>query len=170
MQRTTRTNNTQPNRSTLSQTNRMASSQTRVTNTQGNRGTNGQTRTSTTRQPSPQQAAPQQKRPVKNQPKDRLGQAIVSMIFGIFGIILFVMSCFMLNYSSRYYTPSPGTMLTIFLAFIINASGFILGIRARNSTNGRGMAIAGITLTSFPFVIMTLFFVATIIGTFSMWM
>ncbi|PPA88404.1 hypothetical protein C4A76_08620 [Brevibacillus laterosporus] len=170
MQRTTRTTSNQSNRSTFNQTNRTVSSQTRVTNTQGNRGTNSQMRTMTNQQSSPQQKTTQQKRPVKNQPQDRLGQAVVSLIFGIFGIILFLMSWFMLNYNSRYYTVSPGTMLTIFLAFIINVTGFILGIRARNSSKGRGMAIAGITLTSLPFVVMTLFFVATIIGMFRLWM
>ncbi|GIP57174.1 hypothetical protein [Paenibacillus woosongensis] len=103
----------------------------------------------------------------KKQPVDRLGQAVVSLIFGIFGMLLFLLSCIKLNMDSQYsYTTSPGTMFTIVLAYIVNTVGFILGIRARRSTKGRGMAIAGITLTALPFVLMTLFIGGAIILTF----
>ncbi|GAA0133475.1 hypothetical protein YSY43_03150 [Paenibacillus sp. YSY-4.3] len=103
----------------------------------------------------------------KKQPVDRLGQAVVSLIFGIFGMFLFLLSCIMMNIDSQYsYTTSPGTMFTIVIAYIVNTVGFILGIRARRSTKGRGMAIAGITLTALPFVLMTLFIGGAIILTF----
>ncbi|WP_019639320.1 hypothetical protein [Paenibacillus fonticola] len=103
----------------------------------------------------------------KKQPVDRLGQAVVSLIFGIFGIFLFLLSCIKMNIDSQYsYTTSPGTMVTIVIAYIVNTAGFILGIRARRSANGRGMAIAGITLTALPFVLMSLFIGGAIILTF----
>ncbi|MNJ45644.1 hypothetical protein D3C77_407500 [compost metagenome] len=154
-QQNNRTTHNQSLRETSTQVNRTAGSQARMAGSQTNKGNGSQTKGSTKR-------TRKQKQPV-----DRLGQAVVSLIFGIFGIILFVLSLVKLNYDSRYsYTTSPGTMVTMILAYIVNAVGFILGIRARRSTKGRGMAIAGITLTALPFVLMTLFIGGAIILTF----
>lgn len=147
-QQNSRTTQQQPLRENATQAHRTTGSQARTAGGWTNRGngSGGQTKGSTKR-------ARKQKQPV-----DRLGQAVVSLIFGIFGIILFLLSCVKMNYDSQYsYTTSPSTMLTIVIAYIINAVGFILGLRARRSTKGRGMAIAGITLTALPFVLMTLF-------------
>lgn len=94
---------------------------------------------------------------MKNQPKDRLGQAVVSLIFGIFGILFFIVGMLKLGFDSQYsYTTSTGTMATILFAFILSVVGFFLGIIARRSSKGRGMAIAGITLTTLPVVVMIL--------------
>lgn len=154
-QRTTRTTLNQPNRSAATQANRVTGSQTRGTGSQ---------------QTSANQPANTQKPPTKTQPVDRLGQAVVSLIFGIFGIILFFLSWVKMEYDSTHlYTTSAGTVITIFFAFILNVVGFILGVRARRSSKGRGMAIAGITLTAVPFVVMTLFLVAGLIGYYMMW-
>ena len=51
-----------------------------------------------------------------------------------------------MGFESQYsYMSSAGTMATIFFAFILSVVGFFLGIIARKSSKGRGMAIAGIT-------------------------
>jgi len=86
------------------------------------------------------------------------------MIFGIFGIILFIVGMMKLNDDSLYsYTTSPGTAISLFFAFVLNLVGFILGIRAKRSSSGRGMAIAGITLTTLPLIVFLLFIVGIIL-------
>ncbi|MED4572715.1 hypothetical protein P9302_25100 [Brevibacillus agri] len=121
-------------------------------------------------QTSASQNANKQKPSKQSEPKDRLGQAVVAMIFGIFGLILFIVTWLKMDYDSTHsYTISAGTAITAFFAFIFNVAGFILGIRARRSSKGRGMAIAGITLTAIPFVLITLFLVISVVGYFVMW-
>ncbi|KHF35417.1 hypothetical protein VQ056_21340 [Paenibacillus sp. JTLBN-2024] len=107
-----------------------------------------------------QKQAPQAGRPIpatkkKKPPKDRLGQAVVSLIFGIFGILMFIMSLFAMDLGSGYEAPA-GAMFMMLLSFIVSLIGFVLGIRARRSPSGRGMAIAGITLTAIPVALMTI--------------
>ncbi|WP_126425165.1 hypothetical protein [Brevibacillus marinus] len=154
-------------RPTTIQANRAVSNEARVA--QMNRITNskaGKTGSETFKQ-----NATKQNTSSKDQPKDRLGQAVVSFIFGIFGIILFIFSWMKIYYeSSYYYSTSAGTVITSFFAYVLSVIGFILGIRARRSSSGRGLAIAAITLTAFPLVIMTLFFLTAIIGMFMLWL
>jgi hypothetical protein len=168
MKQTGRTSGSAIKRSTSSQVNRPVSSQTRTA--QMNRTTDS-TAGGAGGETFVNQNVNKQKASPKDQPKDRLGQAVVSLIFGIFGIILFFVSLIKMDYDSTHsYTFSGGTAIITFFAYILNVVGFILGIRARRSSNGRGMAIAGITLTAFPLVIMTLFFVVTLVALFEIWL
>lgn len=75
--------------------------------------------------------------------KDRLGSAIVSLITGIFSILFLLLAVPM----------GSAAVAFIFLSCILSIIGLPLGIRARKSTSGRGLAIAGITLTVIPFII-----------------
>ncbi|UHA74677.1 DUF4190 domain-containing protein [Paenibacillus sp. 481] len=84
----------------------------------------------------------------KKQPKDRLGQAVVSMICGIFGLLLLILAWYETNIrtESYFYRGPDYTLGFIAASWFISIPGFILGVRARRSPKGRGMAIAGITL------------------------
>lgn len=75
--------------------------------------------------------------------KDRLGSAIVSLITGIFSILFLFLG---------FVMGEAGIAFLIF-AFILSIVGLPLGIKARKSPNGRGLAIAGITLTVVPFIL-----------------
>ncbi|MGG3283158.1 DUF4190 domain-containing protein [Paenibacillus solani] len=166
MQHDKRTAFNQPNRSKPAQASRTASGQSRTASPQANRTTANQAGGvgSPLGNPRAKKAA------MKNQPKDRLGQAVVSMIFGIFGILFFIVAMIKMSFDSQYsYTTSPGTMITFLFAFILNIVGFILGIRARRSTKGRGMAIAGITLTTFPLIVMIIFIGGTLVLYYMWW-
>lgn len=114
-------------------------------------GNRSQSQSSQVRKPATKQSK-------KKQPVNRLGQAVVSLICGIFGILLFLnsLSKFQLASTYYYYDPMPMAMFTMMVSFIVNLLGFVLGIRARRSISGRGMAIAGITLTAVPVVLMSL--------------
>lgn len=169
MNRTTRTMDNQANRLVATQANRTLSRQTREINTQVNSATSttSQAGRTSSQKTLANQNVNKQKPPTQNQPKDRLGQAVVSLIFGTFGIIFFIFAILKMDYDSKYsYTTSAGTLITIIFAYILNVVGFILGIRARRSPKGRGMAIAGITLTALPVVVMTLFIVGAVILSF----
>ncbi|HWO97750.1 MAG TPA: DUF4190 domain-containing protein [Bacillus sp. (in: firmicutes)] len=83
--------------------------------------------------------------------KDRLGSAVVSLIMGIFSIIFLFLSLLIPVIGIIFF------ILMIFPAFI----GFPLGIIARKSSNGRGMAIAGIVLNSISLFAM---FLVVILG------
>ncbi|MGG3508009.1 DUF4190 domain-containing protein [Paenibacillus lautus] len=143
----------QPNRTTA-QANRTASSKSRAASPQVNRTTTNKVGGADSPSGNTSKTT---KAAMKNQPKDRLGQAVVSLIFGIFGILFFIVGMLKLGFDSQYsYIPSTSTMATIFFAFILSVVGFFLGIIARKSSKGRGMAIAGITLTTLPVVVMIL--------------
>ncbi|MDL1163812.1 DUF4190 domain-containing protein [Yersinia pestis] len=157
----------QPNRTTPAQANMTVSSKSRAASPQVNRTAinkvggadvpSGNTSKTT-------------KAAMKNQPKDRLGQAVVSLIFGIFGILFFIVGMLKLGFDSQYsYMPSTGTMATIVFAFILSVVGFFLGIIARKSSKGRGMAIAGITLTTLPIVVMILIIGAGLVLVYRYW-
>lgn len=75
--------------------------------------------------------------------KDRLGSAVVSLITGIFSILFLFLSFLM----------GEAGIAFLILAFILSIIGLPLGIKARKSPNGRGLAIAGITLTVVPFIL-----------------
>ncbi|MED0671749.1 hypothetical protein P4S95_16350 [Aneurinibacillus aneurinilyticus] len=83
----------------------------------------------------------------KKEPKDRLGQAVVSLITGIFSIFFLLLAFLNMGINLGIAT------LQIALSFILAFIGFVLGIRARKSPKGRGLAIAGITLTVVPFIL-----------------
>ncbi|MGZ9583149.1 DUF4190 domain-containing protein [Paenibacillus marinisediminis] len=167
MQDNNRTATKQSNHSRPVQGNRAVNGQARSAGNQGNRTTGSHLKGSMNQQTSARQPAQAQKAPTKKQPIDRLGQAVVSLIFGIFGILLFFLAFIKMEFDSTYlYTISPGTMMTIIIDYILSVTGFILGIRARRSIKGRGMAIAGITLTALPVVLMTLLFLATLAVSF----
>jgi len=165
VQRDTRTTFNQSNRSTAAQANRTTSGQSRAANPQASRTTTNQAGGvgSPAVNPGTKKAAR------KNQPKDRLGQAVVSMIFGIFGILFFIVAMIKMSFDTQYsYTISPGAIISSFFAFILNIVGFILGIRARRSTKGRGMAIAGITLTTLPLIVTIIIIIATFVLSYYM--
>lgn len=144
----------QPNRTTPAQANRTVSSKSRAASPQVNRAATNKVGGADIPSGNTSKTT---KAAMKNQPKDRLGQAVVSLIFGIFGILFFIVGMLKLGFDSQYsYMTSPGTMATIFFAFILSVVGFFLGIIARKSSKGRGMAIAGITLTTLPVVVMIL--------------
>lgn len=90
------------------------------------------------------QTTSQNTKVVKTQ-KDRLGSAVVSLITGI-ASILFLFLGFALGESG---------MAFVILSFILSIVGLTLGIRARKSPNGRGMAIAGITSTVVPLILVS---------------
>lgn len=81
--------------------------------------------------------------------KDKQGSAIVSMILGIIAA-LFILLAIVVDVVTYGSDAS-----VVFFGFSIVASliGFPLGLSARKSSKGRGMAIAGITLTFIPFLL-----------------
>ncbi|MFC3749540.1 hypothetical protein [Paenibacillus sp. GCM10012306] len=84
-----------------------------------------------------------QKSKVVKKEKDRLGSAIVSLITGIFSILFLLLG----------FSMGEPRMALIVMSGILSIIGLPLGIRARKSSSGRGLAIAGITLTVVPFII-----------------
>ncbi|MCP1358587.1 hypothetical protein [Aneurinibacillus migulanus] len=97
---------------------------------------------------------------VKKEPKDRLGQAVVSLITGIFSIFFLLLA-----FPNMNINPGVGAF-QIALSFILALIGFVLGIRARKSPKGRGLAIAGITLTVVPFILGIIFIPLSILMPF----
>lgn len=96
---------------------------------------------------------------MKTKSKDRLGQAVVSLIFAIFGFLFFIVSIFIMIFNSHTSdTSTVFTVISLFLAFILNFIGLILGSRAIRSSRGRGIAIAGTILTSI-FLFITIIFI-----------
>jgi hypothetical protein len=92
--------------------------------------------------------------------KDRLGSAIASMILGIFASIFTLFAIITsVNESYMGYTSDIGATYMI-IAGVFSLVGFPMGLRARKSTRGRGMAIAGIILTFFPFMFLILALIA----------
>jgi len=85
---------------------------------------------------------------------DRLGQAVVSFIFSILSLFLlllfFVAFDRFASYRGYYDEPPYGVIVLFFITLAFTLVGFVLGIRARNSASGRGLAIAAITISSIP--------------------
>ena len=102
------------------------------------------------------QIIPHKSKVVKVQ-KDRLGSAIVSFISGIFSIVFLFLSFVM----GECVAP-------LIVSFILSIIGLTLGIRARTSSSGRGLAIAGITLTVVPLIISIVMIILTAILFFTM--
>ncbi|MFF2019707.1 hypothetical protein [Paenibacillus sp. NPDC058177] len=75
--------------------------------------------------------------------KDRLGSAVVSLITGIFSILFLLIG----------FSMGDLGVASLILSCVLSIIGLPLGIRARKSTSGRGLAIAGITLTVVPFIL-----------------
>lgn len=99
---------------------------------------------------------------VKNQNKktDRFGRALVSFILSFIGLAslaLFYMVR-IANSISHYNTGQTGI-----LTLTINGISFFLGISARNSTSGRGLAIAAITISSIPLTLLLIYLIANAI-------
>ncbi|WP_138417789.1 hypothetical protein [Aquibacillus sediminis] len=82
----------------------------------------------------------------KQDSKDRLGSAVVSLIIGIFSILLLLLG-----------------PVGVIISGILSIVGLTLGLKAKNSSSGRGLAIAGITLTIIPLVIFVLVIIASIV-------
>lgn len=101
--------------------------------------------------------------------KDRLGQAVISFIFSLLAIVLFIIGfSFLNNINERlgYGDTVDYTPLGIFFCFCaaITLISFILGFRARKSLSGRGIAIASMTISSLIFIgFMALIIVASIL-------
>ncbi|MDR9749405.1 hypothetical protein [Paenibacillus taichungensis] len=94
--------------------------------------------------------------------KNRLGAAIVSMILGIISAIFVVFAIVI-----EVVTYASGVGLTfVIIAGISSLVGFPLGLSAIKSSKGRGMAIAGITLTILPFLFVVIALVITIMYMF----
>lgn len=100
---------------------------------------------------------------------DRLGRAVVSFIFSFIGLAslaLFHMA--MEANKANYNTNGTGIMITMALVLLINATSFFLGISARRSTSGRGLAIAAITISTIPLALILLLIIGTILTMFLM--
>lgn|GEM_PF-4612351 len=88
---------------------------------------------------------------------DRLGQAVVSFIFSFLSLLLLILlfsvvrgSSRSMNYSNSYTVSDESVIafsivLGLFLCF--NLLSIIFGIRARKSISGRGLAVAGLTIS-----------------------
>jgi len=102
---------------------------------------------------------------------DRLGRAVVSFIFSFIGLAFFAIFIKVMDANSSNYEPSALTRITValILALLINAISFFLGISARRSTSGRGMAIAAITISAIPLTILVVFLLGSILLTFSLY-
>jgi hypothetical protein len=80
--------------------------------------------------------------------QNRFGRAVLALIAGIFAmtfLILFVPNLFM---------RSKAAVLWLILSIIFSLVGFVTGLSARRTTKGRGLAVAGITLTAIPLLMM----------------
>lgn len=87
----------------------------------------------------------------KEKPRpDRLGRAVVSFIFSLFGFFLFILT--FKAFDDNAYLYSNGPLIFFVIVLIVNLISFILGINARRSSSGRGLAIAAITISSIPLV------------------
>lgn len=93
-------------------------------------------------------------------PKDKQGSAIISMILGIV-TALFIFLAIVIEVITYGYTDVGQTFFII--ACVFSLVGFPLGLSARKSSRGRGMAIAGIALTVLPFLIMILAIILSIL-------
>ncbi|OAB45980.1 hypothetical protein [Paenibacillus glacialis] len=100
---------------------------------------------------------------------DRLGRAVVSFIFSFIGLAFFAIFIKVMDANSSNYESSALTRITValILALVINAISFFLGISARRSTTGRGLAIAAITISAIPLTILVVLLLGTIIFTLS---
>ncbi|AJS61425.1 hypothetical protein UB51_06535 [Paenibacillus sp. IHBB 10380] len=149
-------------KSSQASTNKPASAQRPIVKPQANRTVPAQVAGAARSSSGTQSKTPAAtKNSKKRQPKNRLGQAIVSLIFGIFSIILSIIALLKLvNDALNPYTnqtsATAGFIVLAFLIFMFSLIGFILGIRAKRSTSGRGMAIAGIIMTSPPLFLIIL--------------
>lgn len=65
-----------------------------------------------------------------------------------------------------YYSGGTEAIFVIFalISGLLALVGFPLGVSARKSSKGRGMAIAGITLTVIPFLLMVLGIILMVLG------
>jgi hypothetical protein len=98
---------------------------------------------------------------------DRLGRAVVSFIFSFIGLAsLALFYRVMEANNASYNTNETGILITIALVLIINATSFFLGISARRSTSGRGLAIAAITISAIPLTLVVLLLLGTAISMF----
>ncbi|WP_150131596.1 hypothetical protein [Paenibacillus sp. BIHB 4019] len=91
----------------------------------------------------------------KNQPKNRLALAIISLIFGIISVLLCVGGLFsFIGTALNPYASDTAGMASVInfaiLIFIFSLLGFIFGLASKRSSSGKGMAIAGIILSAPP--------------------
>ncbi|TQR41747.1 hypothetical protein [Paenibacillus popilliae] len=110
-------------------------------------------------------------KPVSSTPKapvNRQGQAVASLMFSLLGILSFLYILKHLNevikYNSIFSSELKPVMIT---SFILNIIGFALGIRARHSARGGGIAIVGATFASIPLgicVVILLVFILKLTG------
>ncbi|SYX81721.1 conserved membrane protein of unknown function [Paenibacillus alvei] len=101
-------------------------------------------------------------------PVNRQGQAVASLMFSLLGILSFLYILNHLNevikYNSIFTSELKPVMIT---SFILNIIGFALGIRARHSVRGGGIAIVGATFASIPLgicVVILLVFILKLTG------
>ncbi|WP_211750097.1 hypothetical protein [Paenibacillus sp. Marseille-Q4541] len=100
------------------------------------------------------ESAVKQKATTEIKKVDRLGRAVVSFIFSFIGLASFTLFCMaMETYSTSYDPNETGILVTTILTLMINLTSFFLGISARRSTSGRGLAIAAITISAIPLTI-----------------
>lgn len=99
------------------------------------------------------QFTPQESQTIKPQ-KNRLGSAVVSMILGIISTIFFLLSILtVVVFSNTIFGTGHLDLILFCFSAPCALLGFPLGIWARKSAPGRGMAIAGMTLTFIPFML-----------------
>lgn len=99
---------------------------------------------------------------------DRLGRAVVSFIFSFIGLASLGLFHMAMEANKSYNTNGNGIMVTMALVLLINATSFFLGMSARRSTSGRGLAIAAITISSIPLALMLLLIIGTMLAMFLM--
>lgn len=97
--------------------------------------------------------------------KDKQGSAIISMILGIFAS-LFILLAIVVDVVTY---GSDASVVFFGFSIVISLIGFPLGLSARKSSKGRGMAIAGITLTFIPFLLAIFALISSILFMVSMY-
>ncbi|MFJ7978449.1 hypothetical protein ACIQZI_22845 [Peribacillus sp. NPDC096379] len=94
--------------------------------------------------------------------KNRQGSAIVSMILGIISTFFLLLAIITAVATSNQMYSSGIDGVFAVISGIVSLLGFPLGLWARKSSKGRGMAIAGITLTILPFLFVVFGLIATV--------
>lgn len=105
--------------------------------------------------------------------RNRLGQAVVSFIFSFLSVIPLILFFITLDgATSRLYVypdydpyeAVAGVVIVELVLFLFfNLLSIILGVRARKSTSGRGLAIAGLTISIIILAVPLIFAVLSIL-------
>ena len=97
---------------------------------------------------------------------DKHGSSIVSMILGIIAA-LFILLAIVVDVVTY---GSDASVVFFGFSIVVSLIGFPLGLSARKSSKGRGMAIAGITLTFIPFLLAIFVLISSVFFMVSMYL